>query len=469
MVKIGLEVHCQLATKSKLFCHCTTKPSKKPNTNVCPICLGLPGAKPKVNKKAIKEGIKVALALNFKISRRMFFSRKVYPYVDLGKNFQITQYEIPLAVNGKVKIFVEGKPKIIRIRRVHLEEDPAKLIHVGGIRAARYCLADYNRSGFPLCEIVTEPDLSSPEEAREFINKLSSILEHLGVFDQDFCVMRTDANISLPGGERVEVKNISGFKAVERAMRFEIFRQRDILRSGGKISRETRHFNEKTGSTSLLRKKEVEEEYGYIFETDLPKFEITRKIINKIRKIMPELPDERVKRFLKQYKIPESRARVIIYTDKDLADFFESCMKKYKKPGLVSKWIVGDLLKCLNWNRIRITQSKVSIDGFLQLFSLIDKKVISPRIAKEVIKEYVEKGIKPKKIIKRGKAILLKRKEIIKKSVKKVLTKEKKAVQDYKKGKKRALEYLIGQVMKETKGTADQRVVRKLLKKLIKR
>jgi aspartyl-tRNA(Asn)/glutamyl-tRNA(Gln) amidotransferase subunit B len=464
-VKIGLEIHCRMESKSKLFCSCSTDyEGKKPNENTCPICLGLPGSKPKVNRKVIEMAIMVARALNCEIAKEMFFSRKSYFYPDMAKNFQISQYEIPLAKNGYLQI----TNKKIGIRRVHLEEDPAKLVHIGGtIAEAKYVLMDYNRSGIPLLEIVTEPDFSSTKEVREFLSKLSSILQHLEVFDPaKEASMRVDANISIEGGERVEIKNITGFANVEKALNYEIVRQQNLLRMGMKVERETRHFDSGARITLKLREKEFEEDYGYIFEPDLPSFIISEKWVGEIESKMPELPDFRIKRFVEEYDIPEKQAKVIVYVDKNLADFFEECCKIYKNYRYLARWVVVDLLKCLNWNKLRIKESKVTPKNFVKLLKLIDKKIISERLAKEIIKEFVPSGKDPEKIVEE-KGLMPASEEEIQKAIEKVLSTNKEAIEDYKKGKKEALNFLIGAVVKELKARVDPAKVKKLILKNI--
>jgi aspartyl-tRNA(Asn)/glutamyl-tRNA(Gln) amidotransferase subunit B len=463
-VMMGIEIHIHLLTDSKLFCSCPTdSENKEPNELTCPICLGFPGSKPKVNKKVIDSGIMVAKALNCKISPTMFFSRKSYFYPDMPKNFQISQYEIPLATKG----FLEITNKKIGITRVHVEEDPAKLAHVGGgITSAQYVLVDYNRAGIPLLEIVTDPDFENVREVREFLSKLSSILEHLEVYDSTKeASLRVDANISIEGGERIEIKNITGFANVDKALSYEIVRQENLLRMGQKVVRETRHFDADTKSTATLRKKETEEDYGYIFEPDLTDVEISEKWIGQMEKQMPELPDARIKRFVKQYKIPERDAKVIVYVDKALADFFEECCKIYRKPENVSRWIITDLLKCLNYQGQTIRESKVKPKTFVELLELIDKNEITERLAKEIIKEFVESGKSPKVIVKEKGLRKVEDKEL-QTAVKEVIKENKKAVEDYKSGKEKAIEFLVGQVLKKTKARADPNTVRELIKKL---
>jgi aspartyl-tRNA(Asn)/glutamyl-tRNA(Gln) amidotransferase subunit B len=461
-IQIGLEIHCQLATKSKLFCSDSTIPAE-PNTNVCPICLGFPGSKPKLNKTALDYGIMVALALNCKINKSMFFSRKSYFYPDMAKNYQITQYEIPLAKDG----FLEIEDSKIRIKRIHLEEDPAKLIHVGGdITSAKYVLVDYNRAGIPLLEIVTEPDFTSPKQVREFLEKLSSILEHLGVYDASReAALRVDANISLEGGERVEIKNISGFADVEKALNYEIVRQKGLLKMNVKVERETRHYDAERRITKSLRKKEYEEDYGYIFDPDLPKIEIDDSWLERIKAKMPELPDERVKRFVKAYNLSEYQAKVIVYTDKYLADFFEECCKLYDKPENAAKWIITYLLKSLNWHNITIRQSSVKPKDFVEFLELMDKGEITERYGKELIKEYVDTGISPRKLIE-GKAVKFDEAQL-ERIVEEVIKENAKAVQEYKSGKAKAIEFLIGIALAKTNKQADPKKIREILLKKI--
>lgn len=460
---IGLEVHVHLLTQSKLFCSCPADyENKEPNSDTCPICLGFPGSKPAVNKKVIDFAIMTAKALNCRIAPEMYFSRKTYFYPDMAKNFQITQYEIPIAKEGLLEVF----DKKIRIRRVHIEEDPAKLVHVGGgITSAQYVLVDYNRSGSPMIEIVTEPDFSDTKEVREFLSKLSSILEHLEVFDSGReGSLRVDANISMEGGDRVEIKNITGFANVEKALNYEIVRQKNLLQMGMKAQRETRHFDADTKTTATLRKKESEEDYGYIFEPDLTMIEIGKVWVEKITEKMPELPDARVERLVKLYKVPERDAKVIVYVDKALADFFESCVKLFKKPEFISRWIVTDLLKALNWNGLTIRQSKVTPKLFVEFLEAMDKEDITERLGKELVKELVPSGKSVKQLIKeKG----LPKKLDLESVVKEVIKENPKAVEDYKSGNVKSIQFLIGQVLRKTKAAADPNKIKELIKKLI--
>ncbi|MCW4050979.1 MAG: Asp-tRNA(Asn)/Glu-tRNA(Gln) amidotransferase subunit GatB [Candidatus Bathyarchaeota archaeon] len=458
---IGLEIHVHLLTDSKLFCSCRTSlMGKEPNENTCPICLGFPGSKPKANKRAIDHGIVLAKALSCSLVPEIRFSRKNYFYPDMPKNFQITQYEVPLAMNGYVML---GNRKI-RIRRVHLEEDPAKLIHVGGdITTARYNHIDYNRAGIPLVEIVTEPDLEDTKEARLFLEKLSVILDHLGVYDPTTeGAIRVDANVSIDGGQRVEVKNITGFRNVEKALNYEVVRQKSMANMGIDVSRETRHFDAESGTTSSLRKKETEDDYGYIIEPDLVKIKLHSEWVDKLTESMPELPDHRIERFIEQYSIGRFQAGIIVNTGLQLSLFYEECCNLYKDPKIVVNWIVTYLLKSLNYERLNIKESKVKPETFVELLKLIDEGVISERTAKELIKEYTVSGESPRKIVKEKNLSLMSEDELHK-VVSEVIEENPKAVNDYQSGHVKAAEYLIGQVLRKTRARAAVDTVRKLI------
>jgi aspartyl-tRNA(Asn)/glutamyl-tRNA(Gln) amidotransferase subunit B len=351
---------------------------------------------------------------------------------------------------------------------VHIEEDPAKLVHVGGdITTAKYVLIDYNRSGIPLAEIVTEPDFESPKQARLFLEKLQSILEHLGAYDSGKeASIRVDANISFDGGERVEVKNITGFENVEKALNFEVIRQKGLARMQVKVERETRHFDADRGTTVGLRKKEFEEDYGYIFDPDLPVIVVSDEWLAKVKKEMPELPDQRTQRFISQYKLPEYMAGVIVFTDKYLADFFEECCRLYNKPDKVSNWTVNYLLKSLNWRSEKIRNSKVKPETFVEFLKLIDTETITERYAKELIKTYVDTGTDPRELIKHEKILISE--STLKAAVEQVLKENKAAVEDFKVGKGEALQFLIGKVLALTNKQADPNLIRKTLLASIK-
>ncbi|BCS90567.1 MAG: glutamyl-tRNA amidotransferase [Candidatus Micrarchaeota archaeon] len=462
--KIGLEIHVRLNTKTKLFCsdHNNIK-NAKPNSNTCPVCMGFPGSKPVLNKEAVRYGVMIALALNCSISSKIFFSRKTYFYPDMSKNYQITQYEIPIGREGYLEI---SNGKRIRIRRVHIEEDPAKILYpTNDLNTSEYLLVDYNRSGMPLSEIVTEPDFSDKEEVREFMDKLISILEHLGVFDaQADAALRADVNVSIENGERVEVKNVSGLENIERAITYEIIRQRSAYRLNGRVERETRHFSEVSGTTTKLRAKEFEEDYGYIFDPDLPIVKLSDELIEKIKSELPELPDKRIERFIRSYKIEKSFASILVNKDKQLADFFEESLKYYNNPESLAKWITTFLLKSLNWHKLRINQTHVKPEVFALLIRSVDENKISDAYAKDLIKIYVDTGKDITDMIKSYNAI---NKEDIEKIARRYIESNMKAVSEYKKGNIRAIDFIIGSILKETKKRADPKLVKEIVIDLI--
>jgi aspartyl-tRNA(Asn)/glutamyl-tRNA(Gln) amidotransferase subunit B len=459
-VRIGLEVHTQLTSlKSKLFCGCSSDyRGKEPNSMVCPVCLGLPGSLPVLNAKAVEYAVMAALALDCKVSERMLFFRKNYYYPDLPKNFQITQYDraggVPLAVGGHLTIEDQKKRKKINISRVHLEEDPGRLVHIGPIDQSLYTLVDYNRSGITLLETVTDPDMDSPREARIFLQKLRSVLEHLGIFDGSLeGAMRCDANISLTGGTRVEVKNISSFKEVERALGFEISRQKGLVERGGVVKRETRHWDETRRITVSLRSKEEEQEYRYFPEPDLTPIELTADFIEKIRAGMPELPDDRMKRFVAAYGLPRYDAEVLVGS-KALADFFEECVQLYNKPKDISNWMMSDLLRYLYENDLELRESKISPANLVEMIGLIDKGVISGKLAKTLLPKIILTGKSPNEIVEEEKMFKISDRDYLKEVVDKIFAENPKAVQDALTDEK-AVHFLIGQLMKATHGKAD--------------
>lgn len=472
-VRIGLEVHTQLTSlKTKLFCSCSSDyRGKEPNSQVCPVCLGLPGSLPVLNKKAIEYAVMAALALNCKLSRRMFFFRKNYFYPDMPKNFQISQYDraggVPLAVNGYLFIETQKDRKKVRISRVHLEEDPGRLVHLGPIDQSPYTLVDYNRAGIALLETVTEPDMNSPREARVFLQKLRSVLEHLGIFDGSLeGAMRCDANISLKGGTRVEIKNITSFKEVERALTFEIMRQRGLLERGVTVRRETRHWDETRRITISLRSKEEEQDYRYFPEPDLVPIEISEEFINEVKARMPELPEERMRRLIRSYGLPRYDAEVLVST-KALADFFEECVKLYDKPKDISNWMMSDLLRYLYENNLELPESKVTPKSLVEMIQLIDEGVISGKIAKQILPEIILTGRRPREIIDERRLIKITDRDLLSKVIDKVFKENPKAVQDAFTNEK-TVNFLIGQLMKETQGKADPVLANDLVKKRLK-
>ncbi|MCD6408819.1 MAG: Asp-tRNA(Asn)/Glu-tRNA(Gln) amidotransferase subunit GatB [Candidatus Verstraetearchaeota archaeon] len=469
-VVIGLEVHVQLTSlKTKLFCSCPSDyRGKPPNTHTCPVCLGLPGSLPVVNKKAIEFAVMAALALNCQVSERAVFFRKNYFYVDMSKNFQISMYDraggTPIGRGGYVDIDVDGTRKRVRISRIQLEEDPARLVHLGPIELSPYTLVDYNRAGIALLEIVTEPDLSSPKEARIFLQKLRSILEHCGIFDGSLeGSMRCDANISLAGGARVEIKNITSFKEVERALSFEIARQRELLKRGQQVRRETRHWDEDRRMTFTLRVKEEEHDYRYFPEPDLVPIVITEDFIERVRSMMPELPDHRAERFMREYGLPEYDARVLT-SEKALADFFEACVKLYPSPKKVSNWLMTDTMRVLNEYNLDWSSIKMEPEHLAELLKLMDDGVISIKIAKLLIFDVVLKGIPPSKLVEEKGMKRIVDENYLSQLIEKIFREFPKAVQDALKDEK-AVHFLVGQVMRHTKGRADPALTNELIRR----
>lgn len=447
---------------SKLFCGCSPRyHDAEPNTHTCPVCLGLPGALPVLNEDAMVNIIKVALALNCKIEEQTLFYRKNYYYPDLPKGFQISQYDYPIAIDGKINVDGAGGERHIRIKRVHMEEDPARLVHKGPIESSRYSLIDYNRSGMALIEVVTEPDLRSPKEARGFLNALRNILEYLDVFDDSLDgALRVDANISLAGGARIEVKNISSYKGVEKALLFEIVRQKNLVRRGIKISRqETRHYDEKRGVTTSLRIKEEEHDYRYFPEPDLVPLGVCGRI-DEIRGSLPELPDIRRQRFVQQYGISEYHAKVLT-SELRLADFFETVASEVDSPFLSATWIADVLKGELNYRGLDIIAFPPK--HMVQILQILMDKNITEKSAVQVIRTILDKGGEPAEIIKQR--VLIRAEEsTVARAVAEVIKENPAAVQDCRNGKNEALHFLMGQVMKKTHGRADPNIVNKLLK-----
>ncbi len=446
-VKIGLEIHEQLNTQSKMYCSCPTDYREaEPNTSVCPICTGQPGSKPAgVNEKAVDAAIKIAVALgcDIAVNKKIFIQRKHYIYPDLPSGYQRTSQ--PLGADGSL----EG----IRIHEVHIEEDPGRFLLRDG-------LLDLNRSGTPLIEIVTDPVFDSPQHAREWLEKLSSILGYLNVTRREEGTMRIDANVSVGGGNKVEVKNINSFRNVEKALAFEIVRQEDLSRRGAAVERETRHFDEKATLTSPARKKETEEDYRYVRDPDIPPLLITKETTAKAVKSLPELPKAKSERFVKQYKISKQNAENIV-SDPYTANVFERIAKD-ADPALVSNWFVGQLKKTLNYNNIALSDSKMTEKQLASLIKMVEKNKITERAAELVLRELVVKPDNPEKIAKR---LGVEGVDDIGKMIDDILDKNKKAVEDYSSGKKEAFEFLIGQIMKATKGSTDPSEIRKTLKK----
>ena len=467
-IVIGLEVHTQLLTKSKMFCSCSADyASAPPNTHVCPVCLGMPGVLPGINEKAIEYTVMTALALNCTIPEYTKFDRKNYFYPDLMKGYQISQYDAPIGKGGWLTIDSNGNRKRINITRVHLEEDVAKLWHRGD-----YSLIDVNRSGVPLMEVVSEPEISSPEEARDYLIRLRNILRYLGVStgNMEEGSFRCDANISIrPSNSKkllpkVEVKNMNSFKAVYQALGYESGRQRDVLEEGGELVQETRGWIEESGITVTQRTKEYADDYRYFAEPDLPPLVLDRAWIEEIRASLPELPEVRRDRFMTQYNLSLYDANILT-SSKAMADYFENCVKLMdsSKAKAVSNWLLGDFSRLLNATNIEIENVKISPKHLAEMLDLVDNGTISGPAAKAVFEEMFGTGKKASEIITEKKLSQISDAGEIREVVKQVMTNNSGAVADYTSGKQQALTFIIGQVMKATRGRANPGVVKEII------
>src|SRR3990170_6127548 len=445
-VMIGLEVHVQLnKLKTKIFCGCATDYHKDPpNSHVCPVCLGLPGSLPVINKKAVEAAIKVGLALNCRIEEYTQFYRKNYYYPDLPKGFQISQYDFPIASKGQIIIEGEDGELIVRITRAHLEEDPGRLVHEGTIDRSKYTLIDYNRSGMALLEIVSDPDLRSPKEARRYLDKLRNILEYLDVFDGDLeGALRVDANISIMGGQRAEIKNISSHKGAERALLFEIVRQKNVLRRGGVVVQETRHFDEAREITLSMRTKEEAHDYRYFPEPDLMPLKISGWA-PEIKETLPELPDARRMRFVEQYGIMDDHAKALT-SELKLAIFYEDVAKKVN-PRMAAVWICDVLKGELNYRNLTIEAFRK--EHMLSVIGLLASKKITEDGAVDIIRTLLDKGGSPEDIVKE-KGLVIVEGDIVDIAALEALQENPQAVADYRAGKEKAMNSLVGAVMKK--------------------
>ncbi|NLP19114.1 MAG: Asp-tRNA(Asn)/Glu-tRNA(Gln) amidotransferase subunit GatB [Firmicutes bacterium] len=468
---IGLEIHVALLTKSKLFCGCSTEYGALPNTQTCPVCLGHPGGLPVLNEQAVEYSIKAGLALNCKINFNSKFDRKQYFYPDMAKNYQISQDDQPLCSQGHVDLEVEGKKKRIRIARAHLEEDAGKLTHEGDLVGAPSSLVDFNRCGVPLLEIVTEPDISSPAEARLFLNKLWNIIRYTGVSDckMEEGSMRCDANISLRPqgsselGTKTELKNLNSFRAVERGLAYEAQRQAQILAAGERVLQETRLWDVEAGVTRGMRTKEGAHDYRYFPEPNLPPLKLDASWIERVRQTMPELPDAREERFICELGLSSYDAGVLVAA-REVANYFEEVLQHSAEAKAAANWVMGELLGRLRKDNLEIADCPVSPRHLAKLLALQEKGRISSKMAKGVFEEMFNTGKDPEDIVKEKGLAQITDVDALEAVVEKVLSAHPQSVEDYKGGKDRAFGFLVGQVMKETRGRANPQLVTKLLR-----
>ncbi|MNZ60349.1 Aspartyl/glutamyl-tRNA(Asn/Gln) amidotransferase subunit B [compost metagenome] len=465
-------MHVELHTKTKIFCGCSTEFGAPPNSHTCPVCLGHPGVLPVLNRQAVDYAMKAAMALNCKIGDVSKFDRKNYFYPDSPKAYQISQYDQPIGEHGYIDIEVDGRTKRIGITRLHLEEDAGKLTHVDGGYAS---LVDFNRVGTPLVEIVSEPDISSPEEAKAYLEKLRAIMQYCDVSDvkMEEGSMRCDANISLrPEGQkefgiRAELKNMNSYRGVQRGLEYEQYRQAEILDDGGVVVQETRRWDEAQGKTFSMRGKEEAHDYRYFPDPDLVSIHIDEAWKERIRASIPELPDARKVRYASQYGLPDYDAGVIT-SSKAVADLFESSLEYTSDAKSVSNWIMGDLLGYLNSNGLELADVKLTGQGLGEMINLIEKGTISTKIAKTVFKEMLQSGKLPGQIVEEQGLVQISDEGAILAIVQEVVANNPASVQDYKAGKDKAIGFLVGQVMKQSKGKANPGLANKLLVEVLK-
>ncbi|MGD8365576.1 MAG: Asp-tRNA(Asn)/Glu-tRNA(Gln) amidotransferase subunit GatB [Desulfobacterales bacterium] len=465
---IGLEVHAQLNTATKIFCGCSTAFGAPPNSHTCPVCLGMPGVLPVLNRSVVDFTLRMALATHCDINPESRFARKNYFYPDLPKGYQISQYERPIASGGWIEIQVAGERKRIGINRIHMEEDAGKLIHDPLRPVSR---VDFNRTGVPLIEIVSEPDLRSPEEAGAYLRQLRAIVRYLGICDGNLeeGSFRCDANVSIRPfgnrtlGTRTELKNLNSFKHVEKALQYEIMRQTETLRDGGRVTQETRLWDPDRNRSTSMRGKEEAHDYRYFPDPDLLPLTIDTAWIERVQQELPELPEAKRDRFVADYGLPAYDADLLT-TDRELADYFETCLETFSNPKPVSNWIMGPLLGLLNTAGKSIDASPVAPENLGRLLQLIEEGVISGKIAKTVFDEMAVSGYAPDRIVKERGLVQVSDASHIETAVEKVMAENAAEVQAYRAGKTKLLGFFVGQVMRETKGKANPQVVNEVLK-----
>ena len=465
---IGLEVHAQLKTNTKIFCACSTSFGAPPNTHTCPVCLGMPGVLPVLNKKVVDYTLRMALATNCKITAESRFARKNYFYPDLPKGYQISQYELPIAEHGFVDVEVNGSQRRIGITRIHMEEDAGKLGHDPQRPVS---MVDFNRTGVPLIEIVSEPDIRTPEEAGAYLRQLRAIVRYLAICDGNLeeGSFRCDANVSIRPqgsqtfGTRTELKNLNSFKHVEKSLQYEISRQKEVLLDGGQVIQETRLWNPDKNKTTSMRGKEEAHDYRYFPDPDLLPLVIDDGWIQTVKQNLPELPAEKKQRFMDQYKLPSYDA-VLLTSDRGLANYFETCVGIFSHPKQVSNWVMGALLGLLNTLGKSIEDSPVTPENLARLLALVDDGVISGKIAKTVFDEMGQTGKPAEQIVEEKGLVQITDTDALEDVVTRMMSDHPKEVEAYKNGKTKLLGFFVGQVMKETKGKANPKLVNEILK-----
>ena len=468
---IGLEVHAQLKTKTKIFCACSTSFGAPPNTHTCPVCLGMPGVLPVLNKKVVEYTMRMAIATHCTIANTSRFARKNYFYPDLPKGYQISQYELPIAQGGYIDIEQNGQSQRIGITRIHMEEDAGKLGHDPNRPVS---MVDFNRTGVPLIEIVSEPDIRTPDAAGAYLRKLRAIVRYLGICDGNLeeGSFRCDANVSIRPrgseafGTRTELKNLNSFKHVEKALRYEIGRQKEVILDGEKVVQETRLWDPDTNKTTSMRGKEEAHDYRYFPDPDLLPLVIDDQWIENITADLPELPDEKRNRFMQQYGLPTHDAELLT-SDRELADYFEDCVGGFQDAKQVSNWIMGSLLGLLNAQGKTIEDSPIPARNLAQLLDLIYKKTISGKIAKTVFDEMAQTGKPPKTIVEEKGLVQITDAGVIEAAVSEVIASHPDEVEAYRNGKTKLLGFFVGQIMKATRGKANPKSVNELLQKML--
>lgn len=468
---IGLEVHAQLLTNSKVFCGCSTKFGAEANTQVCPVCLGMPGTLPVLNKTAVEYAVKMALATHCKVNDKSIFARKNYFYPDLPKGYQISQYNEPLTQKGYIDIEVNGEKKRIGITRIHMEEDAGKLLHGESYEDADSSFVDLNRAGTPLIEIVSEPDIRNSDEAVEYLKALRDILVYLEICDGNMeeGSFRCDANVSVrPAGQKefgtkAELKNINSFRFVQKAIEYEISRQIEVIEDGGKIIQETRLFDSDKGVTVSMRSKEEAHDYRYFPEPDLLPLQIDNAWIEEIKKSLPELPAEKRERFVREYGIPSYDAGVLT-ASKELANYYEECVRLFNQPKVVSNWVMGELLRLLKEDNRDVKDCPVKPDNLVKLMKMVDANTVNLKTAKEIFEDVYKTGNDPDEIVKKKGLVQISDEGALIKAIDEVIAANPKEVAEYKAGKEKLFSFFVGQTMKATKGQANPQVLNKLLK-----